>query len=65
MKTTRYIEIDNLAEASCIVSNGEYFAGLMGPAVVRRMGGSVRRGFIAMNEALKTRAEARWQASKG
>jgi hypothetical protein len=65
VKTTRYIEIDNLAAASCIVSNGEFFAGIMGPTVVRRMGGSVRRGFIAMNEALKARAEAQWQAAQG
>ena len=65
VKTTRYIEIDSLADASCIVSNGEFFAGIMGPTVVRRMGGSVRRGFTAMNEALKARAEARWQASQG
>jgi len=63
VKTTRYIEIETLAEASCIVSNGEFFAGVMGPTVVRRMGGSVRRGFAAMNEALKTRAEARWAAA--
>jgi len=65
VKTTRYIEIENLAEASCIVSNGEFFAGIMGPTAVRRMGGSIRRGFAAMNEALKARAEAQWQAAKG
>lgn len=64
VKTTRYIEIEQLAEASCIVSNGEFFAGLMGPTVVRRAGGSVRRGFVAMNEALKVRAEAHWLASQ-
>ncbi|MDB5425981.1 MAG: hypothetical protein JWQ29_3397 [Phenylobacterium sp.] len=65
IKNTRYIEIENLAAESCIVSNGEFFAGIMGPTVVRRMGGSVRRGFAAMNEALKARAEAQWQAAKG
>ena len=64
VKTTRYIEIEQLAEESCIVANGEFFAGLMGPSVVRRVGGSVRRGFIAMNEALKARAEAQWLAAK-
>ena len=64
VKTTRYIEIDQLAEESCIVSNGEYFAGLIGPSVARRLGGSVRRGFMAMNEALKARAEAQWHATK-
>ena len=65
VKTIRYIEIETLAETSCIVSNGEIFSGLLGPTVVRRVGGSVRRGFIAMNEALKARAEAQWQAAKG
>jgi len=57
MKTTRYIEIEQLAERSCIVSNGEIFGGLMGPSVARRLGRAIRRGFVAMNEALKARAE--------
>jgi len=65
VKTTRYIEIEQLAEASCIVSNGEFIGGLLGPTAVRRMGGLARRGFTAMNEALKARAEAWWAAAKG
>jgi hypothetical protein len=65
VKTTRYIEIESLAAESCIVSNGEFFGGLAGPTVARRLGGSVRRAFTAMNEALKARAEAQWQAQKG
>jgi hypothetical protein len=64
VKTTRYIEIEPLAETGCVVSNGEFFAGVLGPTVVRQMGGTVRRGLIAMNEALKARAEAAWQASR-
>jgi hypothetical protein len=64
VKTLRYFEIEQLAEASCIVSNGEIFQGVLGPTVVRQMGGTVRRGLAAMNEALKTRAEAAWQASR-
>lgn len=65
IRTTRYIEINQLAEASCIVDNGELFGGLMGPSLGRRLGRSVRRGFEAMNEALKERAEAMWQGRKG
>lgn len=61
ISTTRYIEITQLAEANCIVDNGELFGGLMGPSLGRRMGRAVRRGFEAMNEALKERAEAVWR----
>jgi hypothetical protein len=62
VKTTRFIEIENLAEASCIIANGEYVGGLLGSSVTRRMGRSIYRGFVAMNEALKERAEAQYQA---
>jgi hypothetical protein len=64
VKTTRFFEIESLAEASSIVSNGELFAGMMGPSVAKRMGRSIYRGFMEMNEALKARAEALWQARK-
>jgi hypothetical protein len=62
VKTTRYFEIERLAEASSIVSNGELFAGMMGPSVAKRMGRTVYRAFSEMNDALKARAEAIWQA---
>ncbi|HEY8574071.1 SRPBCC domain-containing protein [Phenylobacterium sp.] len=62
VKTIRYIEIEQLAEASCIVSNGEIFAGVLGKTVVKQAGGAIRRGFMAMNEALKEQAEAAWRA---
>jgi hypothetical protein len=61
IKTVRYIEITSLSEAGCIVDNGEIFGGLMGPSLGKRMGRVVRRGFQAMNEALKARAEAEYQ----
>lgn len=64
LKSVRYVEIEQLAEASCIVSNGEIFGGIMGPSAAKRMGRSIHRGFREMNEALKARAEARWQAAK-
>ena len=31
---------------------------------IARVGGTVRRGFAAMNEALKDRAEASWRAER-
>jgi hypothetical protein len=64
VKTLRFLEIEKLADESCIVSNGEYFAGLMGPGLARRMGRTIYRGFKEMNEALKARAELLWQRRK-
>jgi hypothetical protein len=63
--TTRYIEIEQLGPASCVVSNGEIFGGLLGPYVAKRMGRKVWRGFEAMNQALKDAAEQRWRAEGG
>jgi hypothetical protein len=59
--STRYVEIEQLASESCIVSNGEIMGGLLGPTMARSLGGKVYRGFRDMNEALKARAEARWR----
>lgn len=58
VKTIRYIEIDRLAEESCIINNGEIFGGWMGPSVAKQAGRAIHRGFQAMGEALKERAEA-------
>jgi hypothetical protein len=63
IRGTRYVEIEQLAEASCIVSNGEIMGGLLGPTLARSVGHAVFKGLRAMNEALKARAEAQWQAS--
>ena len=65
IRTLRYIEIETLADQSCVVDNGEIFGGMMGPSLGRRMGRTVQRGFKAMNEALKLRAEAHWAARQG
>ena len=65
IKTLRYIEINPLNETGCIVDNGEIFGGLMGPSLAKRIGPGVRRGFRAMNEALKARAEEVWRTQKG
>lgn len=65
VKTIRFFEIEELAAESCIVSNGEYVGGMLGPMLARRMTGTIYRGFRDMNEALKARAEATWAARKG
>ncbi len=64
VRTIRYLEIEALAEASCIVTNGEIFGGFLGPSVGKRMGRSVYRAFSDMDDALKARAEMLWQRRK-
>lgn len=64
VKTTRFFEIESLAEESCIVSNGELFSGLMGPSLAKRMGRAVYRAFSDMDNALKARAETLWKQRK-
>ncbi len=63
VKTTRYIEIEKLNDAACILANGELFAGLLGPLAVRSLRRPVRAGFAAMGEAVKARAEEAWRLS--
>jgi hypothetical protein len=64
VKTTRFLEIENLAPANCIVSNGEIIGGLLGPRLGKRLARPIYRGFVAMNEALKARAEEMWAARR-
>ena len=64
VKTIRYFEIEALAEAGCIVSNGEIIGGLLGPRLGKRMSRTIYRAFVAMNEALKVRAESLWAARR-
>lgn len=65
IKTVRFIEIDSLDVASCIVANGELFSGVLVPYALRGRAGAIRRSFEAMNEALKAEAERRWQVEQG
>lgn len=62
IKSVRFIEIEPLSERGCVFSNGELFSGLLAPVALPRLGRSIHQGFTAMGEALKARAEARWQA---
>jgi len=64
VRTIRYFEIETLAGAGCIVSNGEIIGGLLGPRVAKQMGRNIHRAFQENNEALKARAEALWQARR-
>jgi hypothetical protein len=57
VKSIRYFEIEELAPASCIFSNGEMFDGMLGPSIARRWRGPIRAGFRAMGEAVKSLAE--------
>ncbi len=61
VSNVRYIEIEALGPANCIVSNGEIFGGLLGPSAAKQLARSINRGFADMGEALKTRAEAVWR----
>ena len=59
VKSTRYLEIEQLTDTGCIFTNGELFDGLLGPSIAKRMRRELREGFAAMGEALKARVEAR------
>jgi hypothetical protein len=62
VKTLRYMEIEKLGDEACIFSNGEIFAGLLGPTVAKAMRRSFKDGFCALSEAIKVRAEAAYAA---
>ncbi len=65
VQTIRYLEIEKYSEVGCAFSNGEVFAGLAGPYVARNQRRSLKRGFAALGEALKDRAEALWRERGG
>jgi hypothetical protein len=56
-RAIRYVEIEELAPGSCIVSCGDITGGLLGGSYIRAVRGRLYRGLRAMNEALKERAE--------
>ncbi len=58
VRSIRYIEIEAIAGSGCIFSNGELFAGWLGPHIAKRQRSSLRAGFTAMGEAMRARAEA-------
>ncbi len=64
VRTIRYLEIEAIAGAGCIISNGEIFGGFLGSRVAKRMGRNIQRAFLQNNEDLKARAEALWEARR-
>jgi hypothetical protein len=65
VRSTRFLEIEKLTETGCIFANGELFDGPLADLVVRSLGRAARKGFAAMGEALKARAEATWRPGGG
>jgi hypothetical protein len=61
VRTTRFLEIEQLTETGSIFANGEVFDGPLAPIVLRSLRGAVRHGFQTMGEALKARVEAVWR----
>lgn len=57
VKAFRYIDITPLGPDRCEVSNGEIMSGLLGNVLVGVVGGKVRKGLTAMNQALKAKVE--------
>jgi hypothetical protein len=62
---TRFLEIEKLTETGCIFANGELFDGPLADVAVRSLRRAARRGFAAMGEAVKARAEAAWNPETG
>ena len=60
VKTSRFIDIDQLTETGCIVAIGEGLDGFLSARAARKFGNAMYAGFEARGEALKTRAEALW-----
>lgn len=61
----RYLEIEALSEVGCIFSNGERFQGMLAGTIIRPFRRDLLKGFNAMGEAMKAKAEALWQSRGG
>jgi hypothetical protein len=61
VRTIRYLEIEAMSETGCIFSNGEIFRGLLAGPALRQVRSSLKRGFEALGEAVRDRAEALWR----
>ncbi len=58
VRRTRYLEIQALTEQACVFSNGEMFEGRAARLAPRSLRRALKRGFAAVGEAMKARAEA-------
>lgn len=52
-----YFRLEPRSQDGLLFRHGEIFSGLLVPLVRRSLDGATRRGFVAMNEALKREAE--------
>jgi hypothetical protein len=62
IRSTRYIEIETLENGNCIFSNGEIFEGRLMWLIGKKQQKAIKRGFAALGEAVRDRAEAAWKA---
>jgi hypothetical protein len=63
-RSVRFLEIEKMGAENVIFANGEIFDGWLGPSVARRLRNPVLEGFEALNQAMKSRAEAIWNERK-
>lgn len=61
VKTTRFIEIDEIDRGACIFINGELFVGLVARYYGKKNRRTLKLAFAAMSEAVKIGAEALWR----
>jgi hypothetical protein len=52
-----YFLLEKLDDAHVKLTHGEHFSGIMSGAIMKMIGEKTERGFVAMNNALKTKAE--------
>jgi len=65
VSTVRFIEIETVAKAACIFSNGVQVDGMLADLYLHKHRRPLRLGFAAMSEALKEMSEALWRDRSG
>jgi hypothetical protein len=65
VQSTRYFEIEQLGKSACFFSNGELFDSTVARWYGDKYRRAMKKGFAAMSEALKVKAEAVWQSQQG
>jgi len=59
--SVRYLELEAITKTACFFSNGELFSERISKWYGNQHRRAMKKGFEAMSEALKARAEAAWQ----
>jgi hypothetical protein len=65
VQTIRFLEIETLSAEGCVFTAGELFTGLLAPWVARKKRRMLKRAFLALCEAIRDQAEARWRQRSG